>query len=60
VGVLLREHGRKGVIDITGEFDALVIADKMGTNFVVVDGAATFNADESVVDGIDDESVFVE
>jgi hypothetical protein len=60
VGILLGQHGRKGVIDVAGKFDALVIADKMRTNFLVVDCAAAFNADESVVDGVDDESVFVE
>jgi hypothetical protein len=60
VGILFGEHGRIGVIDVAGKFDALVIGDKMRTNFMVVNCAAAFNADESVVDGVDDESVFVE
>ena len=60
VGVFFGEHGGKGVIDTVRELDALVVGDKVSVNFPVVNCTATFNADQSVVGGIDNETVFME
>ena len=60
VGVFFGEHGGKSVIDIARELDALVVGDEVSANFPMVDCAAAFNADQSMVGGIDNETMFME
>jgi uncharacterized membrane protein len=60
VGVFFGKHGGKSVIDIARELDALVVGDKVSTNFPMVNCAAAFNAYQSMVGGIDNKTMFME
>jgi hypothetical protein len=60
VWVFFGEHSGKGVINIARELDALVVGDKVSANFPMVNCAAAFNTDQSMVGHVDDETVFME
>ena len=60
VGIFFGKQGGKNVVDIVRDFDTLVVANKVSANFPMINCAAAFNTDQSTVDGIDDETMFVE
>ena len=60
VGVFFGKHGGKSVINIVRELDALVVGDEVSANFPMADCAATFNAYQSMVGGIDNDTMFME
>lgn len=50
----------RGEIEIANEFEPFVMCQEMLVNLTMVDATSAFDADECVINGIDDEAVIAE